>query len=144
MTAERPARSHIVLRVLSVLAVGAVAVALLVGFFFSGDFGAAFRRLSGGRSLGFSSGIESAAVTVDGTARFDGTCRDAEIAEKTRQGARFNARTVAEDRCRSVEGAPERASIRLKQEDEVEPTLETIGSRCVGHVRQSFTCLYER
>jgi hypothetical protein len=141
---DKAAASQVIIRVVSVLAVGAVAVALLVGFFFGGDFGAALGHLRGGGGFGQGGSLDSATVTVSGSARLDGSCDDATLAEQAASGAVFNARTEAEDQCWNLEGAPSGGTLRLKRVDTGDPVMEMVGSKCVARVEQTYTCLFDR
>ncbi len=142
---DSEARSHLVLRVVSILAVGAVAGALLVGFFYGGDFGKAWKDLSGGKW--WSSEVTEAAtaqVVGIGAARFDGRCNDSTIAGQASTGAKFSAKKDAEDRCMALPGAKVEAGISLRPDIEAEPTLEQIGGKCVANVQITYTCLFSR
>ena len=144
MAKDKAAGSQVIIRIVSVFAVGAVAVALLVGFFFGGDFGAALGYLRGEGGLGRGGSLDSATVMVSGSARFDGTCDDDEVAERARSGAVFNARTEAEDQCWALDGAPSGAALRLKRVDTGEPVMEAVGGKCVARVEQTYTCMFDR
>jgi hypothetical protein len=139
---DKAAGSHVILRIVSVLAVGTVAAALLVGFFFAGDFGAALRWATGQGRFGAGGSLDAATVQVTGSARLDGSCEDAAVADKATAGAEFNARTDAQDLCRNLDGAPQDGSLNLKRVDAGAPVLETVGGKCVSRVEQTYTCLF--
>jgi len=141
---ERPAGALVIIRVVSVLAVGAVAAALLVGFFFGGDFGAALKYLRGDGSIGRGGNLDAATVTVEGTARADGDCEDAEVAGRATAGAEYNARTEAVDQCRALPGAPEGAKLNLQRVDQGEPAQEVVAGKCVARVEQTYNCRFSR
>ena len=144
MAKDKAACSQVIIRLVSVLAVGAVALALLVGFFFGGDFGAALRHLRGEGGLGRGGSLDETKVTVSGTARVDGDCADEAAAGRATSGAEFNARTEAADRCRGREDAPADANLNLQRMDTGKPVLESVGGKCVARVEQTYKCRFSR
>lgn len=144
MAKDKAAGSQVIIRVVSVLAVGAVAVSLLVGFFFGGDFGAALGSLTGSGGLGRGGDLDAATVIVEGSARVDGDCSDDDVAGRARSGAEFNARTEAADQCRAQSGAPEGGKLNLQRVDTAEPSLESVGGKCVARVQQTYNCRFSK
>jgi len=143
VTDKSEARSHVLLRLVSVFAIGAVAAALLVGFFFDGDFGQAYRNLVGQGDGKVSVDIASAVVQTTGEVRLDGRCAVPAIADKAHSGAEFNSKRDAEDRCRARVGGDPEVQLSLRVDDAGEVVLEDIGGRCIARVAQTWTCLYD-
>jgi len=140
------AGSHTIIRIVSVLCVSAVAAALLVGFFFGGDFRAAFKHVGielKARSDAPVVDIASYEVTSSGTARVDGACSEPAIADKARQGAEFASKREAEDKCRARVAADPDASMSLRLDDGGTIALESGGDKCMATVEQAWTCLYD-
>lgn len=142
---NKEAGSHVAFRIFSVLAVGAVALSLLVGFFFGGDFRAALKHVGIELREREAPVVDIAAyqVTATGRARVDGACADEAIADKARRGAEFAGKQDAEDQCRErVVSSPD-ASISLRLDEAGTPALETGGGKCLATVEQRWTCLYD-
>ncbi|MCP4870283.1 MAG: hypothetical protein GY898_16380 [Proteobacteria bacterium] len=143
MSNDSKPRTTVIVHLITILAVGAVAAALLVGFFFDGDFAKAYRAISGGSDGPAKVDIASAKVQTTGEVRLDGRCVDQAIADKARSGALFNSKRDAEDRCRTRVGGDPDVQLSLKVDDAGEVALEDIGGRCIARVAQTWTCLYD-
>lgn len=140
---ENKPRNNVIVQLVTIFAVGAVAVALLVGFFFDGDFEKAFRSFAGAPDRDPVIDISSAKVQTEGEVRLDGRCSDQAIAQKAKSGALFNSRRDAEDKCRARVGGDPTVQLSLKVDDAGEVALEDIGGRCIARVAQTWTCLYD-
>jgi hypothetical protein len=132
---------HIVLRVVSVIAVGTVAAALLVGFFFGGDFGAAMRWVTDAPRPQGESRMNTASVRTSGDARLDGSCKDPKIKEKVEKAALDAARREADDTCRALPGIADDARLALRRDEIVAAVVTEGGGRCQARAEAVWTCM---
>ncbi len=133
--------SHVIVRLISILAIGAVAAALLVGFFFDGNWSKALREVTGKPPPKGKFTLATSTVQAFGEVRLDGSC--AAVAEKARAGAAFNAERDAKDKCRARVQDHRDVSVSIKIDDAGEVVLDDLGGRCVATVQQTWTCMFD-
>ena len=136
------ARSSIVLRLVTAFAVAAVALSLWVGFFYGGDFKKAWAAWTG-TGLPTPTAVGSAQVEAHGTARLDGSCSDKAIATKTTDAALGAAKTDATGLCAADPKARGNVRVSLRLDEPGEPEVKTNGKKCIVHVSQTWTCVFD-
>lgn len=136
------ARSSIVLRLLTAFAVAAVALSLWVGFFYGGDFKKAWAAWTG-QGLPEPTSVGSVQVEARGAARLDGSCADPIIATKATDAALGAAKTDAQGLCAASPKAKGDLRLSMRLDGPGEPELKTNGKKCIVHVEQTWTCLFD-